>query len=91
MKKNSYASVLDLRKFVEVQTQLRHYLKILSTPVYKINTGLSIKNYICPKLRKMRKTLENNEQWMNIFFLVDLGNGEPRKNIEDPSLGQIQG
>jgi hypothetical protein len=91
MKKNSYASVLDLRKFVEVQTQLRHCLKILSTPVYKINTGLSIKNYICPKHRKMRKTLENNEQWMNIFFLVHLGNGEPWKNTEDPSPGKIQG
>jgi hypothetical protein len=36
MKKNSYASVLDLRKFVEVQTQLRYYLKMLSTPVLKI-------------------------------------------------------
>jgi hypothetical protein len=70
MEKNSYASVLDLRKFVEVQTQLRHCLKIVSTPVYKINTRLSIKDYICPKLRKMRKTLENIEQWMNIFFLV---------------------
>jgi hypothetical protein len=44
MEKNSYASVLDLRKFVKVQTQLRHYLKILSTPVYKINIGLSIKH-----------------------------------------------
>jgi hypothetical protein len=28
----------------------------------------------------MRKTLENNEQWMNIFFLVHLSNEEPRKN-----------
>jgi hypothetical protein len=36
MKKNSYASVLDLRKFVEVQTQLSHCLKILSTPVLEI-------------------------------------------------------
>jgi hypothetical protein len=36
MKKNSYASVLDLKKFVEVQTQLRHCLKILSTPELKI-------------------------------------------------------
>jgi hypothetical protein len=53
--------MLDLRKFVEVQTQLKHYLKILSTPLYKINTGLSIKNYICPKHRKIRKTMEINE------------------------------
>jgi hypothetical protein len=36
MKKNSYAFVLDLRKFVEVQTQLKHCLKILSTLVLKI-------------------------------------------------------
>jgi hypothetical protein len=67
MEKNSYDFLMDLRKFVEVQIQLRHCLKILSTAIYKINTGLSIKNYICPKLRKMRKTLENIEQWMNIF------------------------
>jgi hypothetical protein len=33
MEKNSYVSMLDLRKIVEVQTQLRHYLKILSTLV----------------------------------------------------------
>jgi hypothetical protein len=33
MKKNSYASVLDLGKFVEVRTPLKHYLKILSTLV----------------------------------------------------------
>jgi hypothetical protein len=33
MEKNSYVSMLDLKKFVEVQTQLRHYLKILSTLV----------------------------------------------------------
>jgi hypothetical protein len=91
MKKNSYASVLDLRKFVVVQTQLSHCLKLLSTPVYKIKTGLSTKNYICPKLRKMRKTLENIEQWMNIFFLVHLSNEEPRKNIKNPNPEQIQG
>jgi hypothetical protein len=36
MKKISYASVLNLRKFVEVQTPLRHCLKILSTLVLKI-------------------------------------------------------
>jgi hypothetical protein len=91
MEKNSYASVLDLRKFVEVQTQLRHCLKIVSTPVYKINTRLSIKNYICPKHRKMRRTLENNEQWMNIFLLVHLSNEQPRKNKKNLSPEQIQG
>jgi hypothetical protein len=47
--------MLGLRKFGEMQTQLRHCLKILSTPVYKINSRLSIKNYICPKLGKLRK------------------------------------
>jgi hypothetical protein len=89
--KNCYASVLDLTKFVEVQTQLRHYLKILSTSVYKINIGLSIKNYICPKLRKIRKTMEINEQWMDIFFLVQLSNEEPRKNKKNLSSEQTQG
>jgi hypothetical protein len=44
-----------------------------------------------PKLRKMRKTLENNEQWMQIFFLIHLSNKGPRKNKESPSPEQIQG
>jgi hypothetical protein len=35
--------VLDLIKFVEMQTQLKHCLKILSTPVYKINSSFAIK------------------------------------------------
>jgi hypothetical protein len=83
--------VLNLRKFVDVQTQLRHCLKILSTPVYKINSSFAIKNYICPKLRKIRKIVEINKQRMNIFFLVYLSNGEPRKNTKNPSSGQIQG
>jgi hypothetical protein len=89
MKKNRNTHVLDLRKFVEVQTQLRHCLKILSTPIYKINTGLSIKHYICPKLKKLRKE-KINEQRMDIFFLVHLSNGEPRKNTKNPSSGQIR-
>jgi hypothetical protein len=29
--------MIGLRKFVEMHTQFRHCLKILSTPVYKIN------------------------------------------------------
>jgi hypothetical protein len=68
IRKNSYASVLNLGKMVGVQTQLRHCLKILRTPVYKINSSLSVKNYICPKLRKLRKEIKINDQWMNIFF-----------------------
>jgi hypothetical protein len=36
IKKISYASVLNLRKFVEVQTPLRYCLKIVSTPVLRI-------------------------------------------------------
>jgi hypothetical protein len=77
--------VLGLGKFVKMQTQLRHCLKILSTPVYNINSRLFIKNHICPKLRKLRKAIEINEQRMNIFFLVYLSNEEPRKNTENPS------
>jgi hypothetical protein len=83
--------VLGLRKFVEMQTQLRHCLKILSTPVYKNNSRFSIKNYICPKLRKLRKAIEINEQRMNIFFLVYLSDEESRKNTENPSPRLIQG
>jgi hypothetical protein len=30
---------------------------------------MSIKNYFCPKLRKIRKAVENNNHRMSIFFL----------------------
>jgi hypothetical protein len=83
--------VLGLRKFVEIHTQHTHCLKILSTLVYKNNSRLSIKNYICPKLRKLRKAIEINEQRMNIFFLVYLSDEKPRKNTENPSPKLIQG
>jgi hypothetical protein len=83
--------VLDLRKFVEIHTQHTHCLKILSIPIYKNNSRLSIKNYICPKLRKLRKAIEINEQRMSIFFLVYLSDEEPRKNTENPSPRLIQG
>jgi hypothetical protein len=39
----------------------------------------------------MRKALENNEQWMQLFFLVHLSNEEPRKNKGNPRPEQIQG
>jgi hypothetical protein len=91
MKKNRNTPVLGLGKFVEMQTQLRHCLKILSTLVYKINSRLFIKNYIYPKLGKLRKAIEINKQRMNIFFLIYLSNEEPRKNTENPSPKLIQG
>jgi hypothetical protein len=77
--------VVGIRKFVEIHTQLRHYLKILSTPVYKINLSFAIKNYICPKLRKLKRIVENDKQRKSIFFQVYLGDEEPTKNIENPS------
>jgi hypothetical protein len=52
---------------------------------------LSIKNYFCPKLRKLRKAMENNKQRMNIFFLVYLSDKEHRKNTKNPSPELIQG
>jgi hypothetical protein len=67
-----------------MQTHLRHSLKILSTTIYKINSRLSIKYYICPKLGKLRKAREINEQRMNIFFLVYLSNEEPSKKHRKP-------
>jgi hypothetical protein len=39
----------------------------------------------------MRKVLENNELWMQVFFLAQLSNEESRKNKRNPSLGTIQG
>ena len=82
--------MLGLRKFVEMQTQLRHCLKILSNPVYKINSSFAIKNYICPQLRKLRRVVENNKQ-RSIFFQAYLSDEEPRKNTENPSPELIQG
>jgi hypothetical protein len=76
---------------MEIHTQHIHCLKILSTLVYKNNSRLSIKNYICPKLRKLRKVVENNKQRRNIFFLVYLSDKEHRKNIENPSPELIHG
>jgi hypothetical protein len=52
---------------------------------------MSIKNYFCPKLRKLRKAMENNKQRMNLFFLEYLRDKKHRKNIENPSLELIQG
>jgi hypothetical protein len=43
---------------------------------------MSIKNYFCPKLRKIRKAMENNNQRMNIFFL---------EYQSDKEHGKIQG
>jgi hypothetical protein len=83
--------VLGLRKFVEEHTQHRHCLKILSIPVYKINSRFTIKDYICPKHRKLRRAVENNKQRMNIFFLVYLIDKEHRKNTKNPSPELIQG
>jgi hypothetical protein len=40
---------------------------------------------------KLGKAIEINEQRVNIFFLVNLDNEEPRKNTKNPSPEQIQG
>jgi hypothetical protein len=72
--------VLSLRKFVDVQTPFRHYLKIVRTPVLKNLVGISIKSHFFPKLRKIRNALENSEQWVQLFFLAYLSKREPRKN-----------
>jgi hypothetical protein len=76
---------------VEIHTQRVHRLKILSTLVYKINSSFAIKDYFSPKLRKLRKAVENNKQRMNIFFLLYLSDKEHRKNTEKPSPELIQG
>ena len=88
---NRNTSILGLRKFVGIHIQHTHCLKILSTPVYKNNSRMSIENYFCPKVRKLRKAMENNKQRMNIFFLVYLSDKEHRKNTEIPSPELIHG
>jgi hypothetical protein len=40
---------------------------------------MSIKNYFCPNLRKIRKVMENNNERMNIFFLVYLSDKKYRE------------
>jgi tRNA(Ser,Leu) C12 N-acetylase TAN1 len=54
--------VLNLRKLVDVEIPFKHWSKIVRTPVLKISVGISIKSHFCPKLRKIRKALENSEQ-----------------------------
>jgi hypothetical protein len=53
---------MNLRKFVDVQTQFNHCLKIVGTPVLKIQVGISIKSFFYPKLKKIRMALGINEQ-----------------------------
>jgi hypothetical protein len=81
--------VLNLRKFIDVQTSFKHCLKIVRTPVLKNLVGISIKSHFCPKLRKIRKTLEISDQWMELFFLVYFNSKEPRKNKKTSSPEQI--
>jgi hypothetical protein len=53
---------------------------------------MSIKSYFCPNLeKKIRKVIENNNQRLNIFFLVYLSDKEHRENTGNPSLELIQG
>jgi hypothetical protein len=52
---------------------------------------MSIKNYFCPNLRKNKKGNGNNNQRMNIFFLVYLSDKEHRKNTGNPILELVQG
>jgi hypothetical protein len=82
--------VLNLRKFVDVQTPFKHCLKIVRTPVLKKLVEISIKSHFCPNLRKIKKALEINDQWMKLFFLVYLSNNEPRKNKGTSSPDNIQ-
>jgi hypothetical protein len=77
--------VLNLRKFVDVQTPFKHCLKIVGTPVLKIQVGIFIKSHFYPKLKKIKKALEINDQWMKLFFLAYLSNKEPRKNKKTTS------
>jgi hypothetical protein len=77
--------VLNLRKFVDVQTPFKHCLKIVRIPVLKKLVGISIKSHFCPKLRKIRKALEINVQWMKLFFLAYFSKREPRKNRKTSS------
>jgi hypothetical protein len=55
------------------------------TQVLKNLVGISTKIHFCPKLRKIRKALEINDQWMKLFFLAYLSNREPRKNRKTSS------
>jgi hypothetical protein len=77
--------VLNFKKFVDVQTPFKHCLKIVRTLVLKNLVGISIKSHFCPNLRKIRKALEINDQWMKLFFLAYLSNKEPRKNRKTSS------
>jgi hypothetical protein len=80
--------VLNLRKIVDVQTPFKHCLKIVGTPILKIQVGISIKSHFYPKLKKIRKALGINEQWVQLFFLAYLIKREHRKNEKTTSPEQ---
>jgi hypothetical protein len=52
IKKNSYASVLDLRKFIKVHTQLKHCLKILSIQYTRLTQDYLLKTISAQNLGK---------------------------------------
>jgi hypothetical protein len=52
---------------------------------------MSIKNYFCQNLRKIRKVMKNNNQRMTIFFQVYRSDKEHRKNTENPGPEIVQG
>jgi hypothetical protein len=54
--------MLNLRKFVDTQPSFKHCLKVVRTPVLENIVYISIKSHFCPKLRKIRKALEIDEQ-----------------------------
>jgi hypothetical protein len=58
----------------------------MNTPVYKNGPEISIKGYLCPKFRKMKKGIENKNQRVTIFFLECLSDIGHMKNILNPSL-----
>jgi hypothetical protein len=50
------------KKNLDVQTSFKHCLKIVGTPVLKIQVGISIKSHFYPKLKKIGNALGINEQ-----------------------------
>jgi hypothetical protein len=60
----------------------------VGTPVLKIQVGISIKSHFYPKLKKIRKVLGINEQWVQLFLLAYLSNMEHRKNKKTTSPEQ---
>jgi hypothetical protein len=66
---------------MKILDQQLHGLKIISTPVHKVNKSLSSKTCFCSNFWKMKKDTKNRNQRAILFFLACLSDAVHGKNM----------